>query len=342
MSSSRVTIQDLADRLGLSKFSVSRALSGKPGVGKATRDRVLRAAHSMGYRVSQEFAQTNGQVLFIRQEVDPVSSELWLNLLHGAEMEGERRGLSVVPRQARYLNDPASIDSTVVGLILAVPYPAELSGIAAKIGLPVVCAGYVGALEPVDHVVGTDWEAGVAVGRFLMTRGHREIAFVHGNAKLLGRAERFRGLRDAMREVEGATVHDIVFDESVGFREAFLAHLRAGSAPTALFCAHDGIAVNVISELARLDVRVPEDVSVVGFNDFISASQVVPRLTTVRTPQLELGAAMMRCIADRALNPDFRTVPPMRIALVSELIERESTGPATSTKWRARCLAAAG
>lgn len=342
MNSGRVTIQDLADRLGLSKFSVSRALSGKPGVGKATRDRVLRAAHSMGYRVSEEFSQSNGQVLFIRQEVDPVSSELWLNVLHGAEMEGERRGLSVVPRQARYLSDPSSIDSTVVGIILAVPYPAELSGLAAKIGLPVVCAGYVGALERVDHVVGTDWEAGVAVGRFLMAHGHREIAFVHGNSRLLGRAERFRGLRDAVLDVEDAKVDDIVFDESVGFRSAFLSHLQAGGAPTALFCAHDGIAVNVISELARLDVRVPDDISVVGFNDFISASQVVPRLTSVRTPQMEMGAAMMRCIADRALNPDFRSVPPMRIALVSEIIERESTGPAKQSAWRSRCLAGVG
>jgi LacI family transcriptional regulator len=296
----------------------------------------------MGYRTSQEFAPTNGQVLFIRQDVDPVSSELWLNLLHGAEMEGERRGLSVVPRQARYLHDPASIDSSVVGLILAVPYPAELSGVAARIGLPVVCAGYVGVLERVDQVVGADWEAGVAVGRFLMGKGHREIAFVHGNPRLLGRAERFRGLRDAMREVEGTTVSNIVFDESAGFREAFLTHLRGGGAPTALFCAHDGIAVNVISELARLDIRVPDDVSVVGFNDFISASQVAPRLTTVRTPQMELGAAMMRCIADRALNPDFQTVPPLRITLVSELIERGSTGPAAPTAWLSRCLAAAG
>jgi LacI family transcriptional regulator len=109
MASSRVTIQDVADKLGLSKFSVSRALSGKPGVGDATRSRVLRAAHAMGYRVNAEIAHSIGQILFVRQEIDMVSSEMWLNVLHGAEAEAERLGYSVVPRQARYLKTGRSI-----------------------------------------------------------------------------------------------------------------------------------------------------------------------------------------------------------------------------------------
>ena len=76
MASTRVTIQDVADKLGLSKFSVSRALSGKPGVGEATRSRVLRAAHAMGYRVNADIAHSIGQILFVRQEIDMVSSDV--------------------------------------------------------------------------------------------------------------------------------------------------------------------------------------------------------------------------------------------------------------------------
>ncbi|MDL2401872.1 LacI family DNA-binding transcriptional regulator [Rhizobium mayense] len=333
MASNRVTIQDLADKLGLSKFSVSRALSGKPGVGESTRNRVLRAAHSMGYHVNQDVPYTAGHILFIRQEIDPVSSELWLNIMHGAEQEGERLGFAIVPRQARYLSEVGQMETSVVGLILAVPRPSEWTALAARTGLPVVCASYVSPMERIDQVVGADWESGYGVAQMLLKLGHREMAFVHGSATPMGRAERFRGFRDGAQTIEGTSVDDIVFDEEKGFRSAFFSYLRSGKAPTALFCAHDGIAIAVTSELLRLGIRVPDDISVVGFNNFASASHFSPRLTTVRTPQVEMGAAMVRCIADRLANPEARERPPVRLALVSDIIERESTGPAGGKEW---------
>jgi len=342
MASNRVTIQDLADNLGLSKFSVSRALSGKPGVGEATRSRVIRAAHSMGYRVNQDVNYTVGHILFIRQEIDPVSSELWLNIMHGAEQEGERLGFAILPRQARHLNDTTQLESSVVGIILAVPRPAEWSALAARTGLPVVCASYASPMERIDQVVGADWESGYGVARMLLDLGHRNMAFVHGSATPMGRAERFRGFRDGASTMENAHVDDIVFDESEGFRSAFFRYLRSGQEPTALFCAHDGIAIAVISELLRLGIRVPEDVSVVGFNDFASAMHMSPRLTTVRTPQVEMGAAMVRCIAERLASAEASNRPPVRLALVSEIVKRESAAMAGKTEWLSRVLAAAG
>lgn len=338
MSSGRVTIQDIADRLGISKFSVSRALSGKSGVGEATRSRVLRAAHALGYRRNPELPAAHRQILFIRQEIDPVSSELWLNMLHGAEREGERLGFAIVPRQARHLTESGPLDEAVAGLILAVPRPQEISALAARTGLPVVCATYVGAMERIDQVTGADWEAGVGVARLLLGLGHRATAFVHGSTLPAGRAERYRGFRDGMLEAPDTVADDIVFDEAEGFRDAFLAYLRRGGAPTALFCAHDGIAVNVISDLLRLGIRVPEDISVVGFNDFAAASQVSPRLTTVRTPQVEIGAAMVRCIADRLGDAEAAARPPVRLALVAEIVTRGSTAPAAPTAWLAPVL----
>lgn len=340
MASNRVTIQDLADQLGLSKFSVSRALSGKAGVGESTRNRVLRAAHAMGYRVQQDIGYTAGQILFIRQEIDPVSSELWLNIMHGAEREGQKLGFVIVPRQARYLSEVPQLESSVVGMILAVPKPTDWTPVATKTGLPVVCASYAGPMEQVDQVVGADWESGYGVAQMLLRLGHRQMAFVHGSATPMGRAERFRGFRDGALSADDACVDDIVFDESIGFRSALLGYLQTGKSPTALFCAHDGIAITVVSELLRLGVRVPEDISVVGFNDFASALHVSPQLTTVRTPQVEMGAAMVRCIADRLGSAEARARPPVRLALVSEIIQRESTARAGASDWPTKMLAA--
>lgn len=334
MASTRVTIQDVADKLGLSKFSVSRALSGKPGVAEATRGRVLRAAHAMGYRVNAEIAHAIGQILFVRQEIDMVSSEMWLNMLHGAETEAERLGYSVVPRQARYMGN-GELDPAVVGLILAVPRPSDITELAARTGLPVACATYVEPMSRFDQVVCADWEAGVSVARLLTGMGHREVAFVHGSTLPVGRGERFRGFRDGMLETAGTRVDDIVFDENQGFRKAFLAHIRGGGAPTALFCAHDGIAVSAVSELLQLGLRIPDDISVVGNSDFAAASQISPKLTTVRVPHVEIGAAMVRCIADRLSSPEGGARPPMRVSLMPEIVRRESTAPAAKAiNWR--------
>jgi LacI family transcriptional regulator len=333
MTGRRLTIQDVADRVGLSKFSVSRALSGKPGVGEATRERVMQAAHEMGYRIVPERdAAAARQILFVRQELDPVSSELWLNIMHGAEREAERLGFAILPRQARTLGPPEGFDAAIAGLILAVPRPADFSAVIARARVPIVLASYAGPLERVDHVLGADWEAGFAVAEHLLALGHRDMVFVHGSSRPLGRAERYRGFRDGA-ERGGASVADFVFDEAMGFREPFLAWLREDHAPTALFCAHDGIAVTVVSELLRLGVRVPEEVSVVGFNDFAAARQISPRLTTVRTPQVEIGAAMVRCIADRLGGPGGAARPPSRLALVGQIVERESTARAGGADW---------
>lgn len=332
MALARVTIQDLADKLGLSKFSVSRALSGKPGVAEATRGRVLRAAHAMGYRVNAEIAHSVGQILFVRQEIEMVSSEMWLNVQHGAEAEAERLGYSVVPRQARYI-EAERLDPAVVGMILAVPRSSAITEMAARTGLPVACAAYPEPMSRFDHAVCADWEAGMMVARLLGGLGHREVAFVHGSTLPTGRGERYRGFRDGMLDFADARVDDIVFDELQGFRRAFLNHVKDGGAPTALFCAHDGIAVSAISELLRMGIRIPEDISVVGYSDFAAATQISPKLTTVRVPHQEIGAAMVRTIADRLTSPEGAARPPLRLSLLSELVRRESTGKAQPVRW---------
>jgi LacI family transcriptional regulator len=199
--------------------------------------------------------------------------------------------------------------------------------------LPVACATYVEPMSRFDHVVCADWEAGMAVAEMLSGLGHKQVAFVHGSTLPVGRAERYRGFRDGMLETPGTTVDDIVYDEVQGFRRAFLAHIKDGGAPTALFCAHDGIAVSAVSELLQLGLKIPDDISVVGYSDFAAASQISPRLTTVRVPHVEIGARMVRCIADRLTNPEGGARPPMRVSLISEIVRRESTGRAAAINW---------
>ena len=326
------TVQQIADHLGLSKFSVSRALAGKSGVSEVTRLRVVQASQSL--RVP---APLGSQVLFVTQAGDGVSPELWLAVLHGAEREGARHGLTLIPRDAGHLGPLDALHSAVCGLVLATAKPDELAAEAHRVGLPAVTASYAGPKQPIDQVVTADWEAGVSVARYLTGLGHRSIGFVRGEPGLFGRRERLRGLRDGVPPTGDVTIHEIGFAEPGGFPEAFRALLGTGVVPTALFCAHDGLAVTVISELTRSGLHVPDDISVIGFFDFAAALQIVPPLTTIRGPREQMGVALIRCLLHR-LDSGAEQMPICRIALMGELIERESAAAPAETGWTKRFL----
>jgi LacI family transcriptional regulator len=254
-------------------------------------------------------------MLFIMQDQDAVSSELWINMLHGAEREAARLGLAIVPRQAIRGSPLKAPEASVVGLIFAVNTHDMYVPWATRTRLPVACAGYGTALGSADRVIGADWEGGFAAGRYLAGLGHRRIALVRGMAGLYGRSERWRGLCDGVAAAASdVELHDIIFPELAGFREAFERLVLGGFAPTALFCAHDGLAITTVSELPRFGILVPDDIFVMGFNDFVCATQIVPQLTTIRMPQEAIGAALVRCIATRTAPTDGIVMPPLRMS----------------------------
>ena len=205
------TVQQIADHLGLSNFPVSRALAGNSGVSEATRARILQASAALKAR-----APLGRQVLFVTQAGDGVSPELWLAVLHGAEREGTRHGLTLIPRDAGYLGPLSAFDPAVCGIVLATAKPDGLAAEAHQVGLPAVTASYAGPAQPIDQVVTADWEAGSSVARYLIGLGHRSIGFVRGEAGLTGRRERLRGLRDGAADFADFEVHEIGFAEPGG------------------------------------------------------------------------------------------------------------------------------
>jgi LacI family transcriptional regulator len=120
------------------------------------------------------------------------------------------------------------------------------------------------------------------------------------------------------------------FEPELTFTESFRALQEAGAHPTAFFCAHDGLAVTVVSELLRLGMRIPDDVTVIGFGDFSSATQISPQLTTVLMPGQEMGASCVRLLDDR-LHERIAVNHPFRITVAGRMVLRASSGP----RWRA-------
>jgi LacI family transcriptional regulator len=337
----RITIQNIADQLGISKFAVSRALTGKSGVSDATRQLVRDAATRMGYdlRKRQVIAGKTIEVIFKDRSV--ASRELWIDVQNGVDSEAVRAGYSMA---VRWTDDHAILQrlgDDTAGFILIGPQSRAMFDAVNAGPFPAVVVNHVvPPLLAIDQISATDVEAGVYVARYLADLGHRRVVYAHGRLGYPGRYARLRGFSEAIEAIEGTELREIAFADDQAaddLRVALLDLVKSGFEPTAFFCGSDGVAVTVVSELMRLGLRVPEDVSVVGHADYGIATQISPQLTTVHMPHRQMGVAAVRLLLGRAAShADIEDLPPQRVNLVPHLVERQSSGPAPRRSWRHR------
>jgi len=321
----RVTLSDIAGELGLSKFAVSRALAGKGGVSAETRDMVAKAAVRMGYVKAQPKASTEVQLIF--HDHDPVNSELAMQIQSGVQSEASALGVSL---RMGWTHDPEEVGALsrgTGGVILFGSHSLEAIEAIRAEGRPLVRVGWLHPLEQIDQVMGADHEAGAAVGDFLHRLGHREVVYVHGTPGFRGRMERLFGLRETAEVEHGMVVHELRFDDNAEFSAAYRQLRKKAPNVTAFFCAHDGLALTVISELLHLGYKVPDDMTVVGFGDFTAARQITPTLTTVRLPGRDMGIAAIRLLMERMRLGGRNIASAQRLYLVPQIVERNSSGP---------------
>ena len=180
-------------------------------------------------------------------------------------------------------------------------------------------------------------EAARTLAEHLIALGHRRFAFLGGPEKTADAAERLNGLREALAEreleIESANVH---FGETFPTKggagavaEQWLALPRA-SAPTAVICGNDMLAIEFLRVILQHGVRVPDELSVVGFDGVPEGALYWPGLTTAKQPSQALGQAACKALMQMIDTPEVAS--PERIDLPAELIVRESSGPAKSQK----------
>ena len=322
----RVTLSTIAEMTGLSKFAVSRSLSGKDGVSDETRRRVQQVADELGY--ARTAAEVEVPVLgVVFHDTDLVNSELHLLIQSGFQTEAQRGGYQVRTCWTHLTDEVVAFSRGCRAVAMVGPHPTQSMQAIRDLGIPVARQGWVGPLEPFDIVSGTDHEAGSAVANYLLGLGHRSIAYVHGTPGYRGRIERFYGVREVLETRPDVIFREMRFQTEMRFPQHLQEVQADGFAPTAFFCAHDGMALTVVSELLRLGYKIPEDISVVGFGDYSAATQISPQLTTVKVQGFQMGAGLVRILDDRLkerIPPDV----PVRIGFVSHLVIRESAGEA--------------
>lgn len=332
-----VTQRDVARRAGVSQAAASYALSGTSSRTSAvTRERVLKAAEELGYQPNLLARGLRGSStgllgIVVRDAAAPAAAEVYRALLRKAPTFGYDIVLTDAGDSARTLLRLANLMKSRLceGLFLVGELPDQdvVWETYARIGLPTVAVLH-GATEcyPVPRVH-ADALAGLrAAVEHLVGLGHRSIGLV-STEWLHGVQERQAHLQVLLREYsQPVSPANIVITELSRDGGAIaLEHLlRSATPPTAVLAATDLIAIGMLAEARRLGVRVPEDLSVVGFDDIPDAQVCFPTLTTVRQPFADMADRALEWFLARRSGTELA---PERLALSTDLVVRESTGP---------------
>lgn len=327
------TIEDVARLAGVSIATVSRALHTPDKVARSTRSRVTAAVARTGYTanaMARNLRMRRSQMVMVL--APSISDPNFPGILIGLEKAAIARGYGVligntdghVPHEENYLKFLAT--GMVDGLILLtghVPVADWLQSPAASFP-PMVAAtrptgttgiGYVGVDDVATSTVATE---------YLLSIGHRRIVHVAGPAGEAVSDLREEGYRTAMAGQGAGSVPWKMDGDGTGEggRAAVERLFIRDDLPTAFFCYNDATAIGVISALQLRGYRVPEDFSVVGFDDIPFASSITPSLTTIRQPRSQIGRLAMDQLLDSLAN---RSAPPDPILLHGDLVVRNSS-----------------
>ena len=285
----RVTMEDLAREAGVSKITVSRALSGHPLVKPETRARIRDLAERHGYRINiaarnlrQQRTRTIGVVIEMTPSHDRSMSEPYpLSLLGGIMQELTGQGYNMVlTTLPMFAASPPAVDGVI---LLGQGVREDAVEQVQRTGLPYVIWGSVDGNEAHVTVGSDNVQGGRIAADHLLFHGRQRMVFV-GDATHLEIADRFRGFRQRVEE-NGCQLGAAVaspFTRAGGY--AALKGLLAGggAAFDGVFAASDAIAMGVIDALGDNGLPVPEKVSVIGFDDAPGAALFTPAVTSVR------------------------------------------------------------
>lgn len=325
----KVTIHDIAEALGLSPSTVSRALTNKGRVSKQTRERVLEMARQLGYRPSMAgrslVTQRTTNLGFLVSKHQLLSDgSFYGEVMEGAEAIASKHGYRLFFSRDAVENAPQLIaEGRVDGMILAgCEIPSQLI-VDMRQKLPVVVVD--NHLEGVDSVVIDNVGGARKAVTHLVQLGHRKIGFIAETLKNLSFSERFEGYKQAL-EVHGIILDKRLVAEGIaGANCGYVAlqRLLVHTRPTAVFAANDEAAAGAIRAIKKAGLRVPADIAVVGFDDGALAPHTEPPLTSVRVFRNAIGRWAAKRLFELLEDPNS---PPVHIKVSTQLVVRESCG----------------
>jgi len=331
---SDITIYDVAREANVSYSTVSRVINNK-GVSADKRERVLRAMAELGYVANlQARSLAGGKSHIIGLLVHSLAIDYFAEIARGVddELAAIQYDLMLYTTHRRKGRESAYVAKVtrnlVDGLLLVLPRNSEayLDALRHR-HFPHVLVDHQGLGFDVPSVSATNRQGGYDGTSYLIKLGHRRIGFITGDMELGCARDRLAGYREAMSDagipVDPTLIREGNFLQPRGFTCANEL-LELAERPTAIFASNDVSAFGAMEAVRNHGLRIPDDISILGFDDISQAAQVHPSLTTVRQPLAEMGRAAARLLLSCIKQPDAAV---QQIILPTELIVRQSCQP---------------
>ncbi len=330
------TLDQIAVECGVTKGLVSRALGGKNNVSDATRERIIRKATELGYDTSKLKVHkvSSNRVLLIGSSRILFREDFWQPIITAISSTLSRSNLIVeyFAFEEDKIDDALLKklkDSSCSAFILIHVAPAPIVDMLVGKNKPIVVVDPKTFHSETTQFKFSNYDSTYLAVQRLIDQGHRNIAFYGSDSHSLSFRERHEGYMACMesnkKEVKPCSV---IFDNEKKYyaNEEMLTEALNNNPITAIVCANDIIALNAIKTINRLGKRVPEDISVIGFDNIRTGEFMTPKLSTFNIPRQEIGEEVAKYVANSIKS---HQIPYSQIVIRCDYIERESNKEVT-------------
>jgi LacI family transcriptional regulator, galactose operon repressor len=331
------TLREVADMAGVSIGTASQALNNRPNVSPETRSRVLDAAITLGYHkeshgnLEENAISIIGMLVKHDYGLDVTVNPFYPHIERGIERECRKRNIGLmysaieVDHQNRPVIWPSMIsEQRIDGLLLIGTFIEDtIDMIQDRLGLPIVLIDSYASHLPFDSVLIDNTVGATSAINYLIGLGHQHIGLIGSNPESPPGVFERRLYYQKTLQVAGIP-YEYIVDSELQRASAYDAArhlLKSSPQVTAIFSVNDDSAIGVMNAVHDMGLRVPEDVSVIGFDNIDVAKEVTPALTTVHVHKSWLGILGVRNLIDRIQNPDQ---PRIITTVTTQIIERDS------------------
>ncbi len=329
-----ITLKDIAKEAGVSTASVSRALNNKEDIRPSTKERILRIAKREGYvanavarSLKAKRTETIGTV------ITDISDPFFAPIVKGIEKVAREEGYHLIlcDTDENYQMEKEAlrtlIEKRVDGLLIT-PVQTDYQDIVElkrkKIPLVLLARHFDFELLETDHVVPDEIKGAFSITTYLIEKGHRRILFINGPIYVSSAKERLAGYKRALLETGVRIDKALIREGGIKMEDGYTImkqELKRSSQFTAVFAYSDFVALGVMKALKEANLKIPQDIAVVGYDDINVSSFLEVPLTTVRVPKYELGVEGFKLLKKKIAG---ELDSPQKVILPTELVVRKS------------------
>jgi len=331
-----ININEIARRAGVSIATVSRALNNTGSIREATRQKILQIAEELNYKpnpiarsLSRKHTDTIGVIL------PELVDEFFMDIIRGIDEEAYRNDQYVMVSSSHSKRDIVQTllefmsSGRVDGVILMAPqFRDELTELIQKNKRPVVLLNSHNFINDSICFNINNYQGALAIVEHLIGHGYKKIGMIQGPEGNCDADERFRGFKDALIKNSLSILDSIVVPGDFTAKSGYYGFIRLMSQsqkPDAIFAANDMMVVGAYEAARSSNIKIPQDVAIVGFDDIFLSRFLIPRLTTVHVPIVELGTKAMRYLL-KMISGEVDSRQPHREELSTGLVIGGSCG----------------